>query len=116
MGQALVKAADGTMTPTMTIRTNNVPRLIIDWDQLTAEEKKEFDYITADTCIGRDFIRYRGVTYDLHEFMAVSRTIAPHCQRPGWEYWDGYSSDSFFSGVLVKYCGDDRVIMATYYC
>jgi len=30
--------------------------------------------------------------------------------------WDGYQSDSFYSGVLVKYVEDfERVIMATYY-
>ena len=28
--------------------------------------------------------------------------------------WEGYSSDSYFSGTLVKYIDDDSVIMGWY--
>ena len=48
--------------------------------------------------------------------MRIDSAIAPHPQREGWERFDGYASDSFFSGVLVKYVDSDRVIIATYFC
>jgi len=48
--------------------------------------------------------------------MRIDSAIAPHPQREGWKQFDGYASDSFFSGVLVKYVDSGRVIAATYFC
>lgn len=94
----------------LTIKTNNVPRLLEYSYQLSAKELQDFDYLDADELAGRDFARYRGQVYDLGEFMRCPA-------NSGMKGWDGYSSDSYFSGVLVKYCKDtDRVIMARYYC
>lgn len=94
----------------MNIKTNNVPRdVLYRWD-LTPKESKEFDYLADDD---GSFFRYKGQVYDLGEFMR----IAPHPQREGWEGYDGYSSDSFFSGLLVRYVDDcERVIVALYTC
>lgn len=104
----------------MQIKTNNTPRLLLSWYELTEKEKQEFDYLTDDTPeedICNEFFRYKGNVYDLSEFMRIDQTIAPHCQREGWEAWHGYSSDSFFSGILVRYTEDcDRVIVGRYYC
>lgn len=33
-----------------------------------------------------------------------------------WKNWDGYQSDTFFSGVLVKFVDLDQVIVGRYYC
>lgn len=92
------------------IKTNNQPRLLLDWDQLTPKEQAEFTYLSEDDRIGRDFIRYRGWCYDVGEFTQCSDL---HEFPPEWQ---GYASNSFFSGVLVRYTKDgDRVIMATYF-
>jgi len=94
----------------LTIKTNNVPRLLEYSYQLRAKELQDFDYLDADELAGRDFVRYKGQVYDLGEFMRCPANSE-------MEGWDGYSSDSYFSGVLVKYCKDmDQVIMARYYC
>ena len=95
----------------MEIRTNNVSRILIDAYQLTAKERQEFDYLNwKDIDDGNDsatFFRFKGQLYDMGEFMK-----APDSMKP----WDGVSSDSAFSGVLVKYTADfDRVIVAQYF-
>ena len=95
------------MSDTMTIKTNNVPRDVLSWYELTDAERAEFDYLDSDTAQSdASFFRYRGNIYDLGEFM-----ISP------LKGWDGYHSDSYFSGILVRYVEDcERVIVATYYC
>jgi len=105
------------MSDTMTIRCNNIPRDILSWHDLTAKERADFDYLdTEDEQYSAQFVRYRGACYDLGEFMCIDRTIAPHCQRPGWESFDGYHSDTFFSATLVRLVDDgERVIMARCY-
>ena len=99
----------------MTIRCNEQPRLMLDWDQLTKKEQADFDYLDQRNQPEASFVRYKGVVYDLGEFMAIDKRVAPHPQRMGWEAFDGYHSDSYFSAVLVRYCkdDDDRVVMAT---
>jgi len=106
------------MADTMTIKTNNVPRDVLFWYELTDAERAEFDYLDSEVAQSdASFFRYRGVVYDLGEFSRIDKTVAPHPQRQGWEAWDGYMSDSFFSGILIRYVEDcDRVIIATYYC
>ena len=106
------------MSDKMTIKCNNVPRDVLYWHDLSEKERKEFDYFASDaTQAGASFFRYKGLVYDLGEYMRIDKTIAPHPQRPMWERFDGYAGDSFFSGTLVRYVDDgERVIVATYFC
>ena len=88
---------------TVEIITNNVPRELIYWDDLTAKEKERFDWVD-DT---DSFVRYCGHVYALSEFT----TSAP-------AGWDGIAPDSYFSGVLCKLApvdSDGQVIMGRYY-
>ena len=98
----------------MQIITNNKPRHIIYGFELSDKEKEQFDYLNdIDEC---KFFRYKGEIYDLGEFMQIDQSIAPHPQRSGWENWQGYSSDSYFSGVLVRYTSDyESIIVGRYY-
>ena len=98
------------MNDTMTIKTNNVPRDVVYWYELTDAERAEFDYLDSDDAQSdASFFRHRGNVYDLGEFMRTPEGM--------FEDWDGYRSDSFFSGILIRYVEDcDRVIIATYYC
>lgn len=101
----------------MKIKTNNVPRTLVYGYELTEKETVEFDYLSPDERNEREFVRYKGQVYDMGEFMRIDKSVAPHSQRDGWENWHGYSSDTFFSGVLVRFSGDgESVVMATYFC
>ena len=90
----------------LTIKTNNQFRELLYWHELTEKEQTEFDYDGAEDST---FFRYKGYTYTLCDFMRVER------EGP-FKGWDGILSDSFFSGVLVKFSDDgDAVKVATYY-
>lgn len=87
------------------IITNNQYRPVLYWDELTTKEQEEYAYLN-DSESGEEvndcsFFRYREWCYFLGDFMRVDNN-AP------FKGWDGYHSDGFFSGVLVKYsnCGD----------
>jgi hypothetical protein len=105
-------SGDVQMSDKLTIRTNNVPRYILYWWELTEKEQEEFDYRLQQAYgdsdqIDAKFVRYKGVTYDLSDFMRWDVSISPR--------WDGYHGDSYFSGVLARFVEDDKVVMATYF-
>ena len=97
------------------ITTNNIPRPVVHGWELTAEELKEFDYLKGEQLWEASFFRYRGEVYNLGEFSAFNRSFAWLGAPEEYREWDGYMSDSFFSGILVKYSEDcEEVIVATY--
>jgi hypothetical protein len=90
-----------------TIKTNNVPRATFSGYELTDKEKAEFDYYAPEELNDALFFRYKGNAYDIGEFL-----IAPESLKP----WHGYLSDSFFSGIVVKYANNnEQVIVGKYY-
>ena len=98
------------------IITNRVPRDVVEAYELTPAERKDFDYLDwAAIERGEDsasFFRYQGEIYDLGEFMTTGGLpeFSPLRQ------WHGYHSDSFFSGVLVRYVDDcERVVIGRFY-
>ena len=97
----------------LTIITNNHKREIVYYWELTQAEKEEFDWI-KDNENDYTFFRYKGSTYCLSEFMRIENH-----SNADFMAWDGYSSDSFFSGILVKYLDvetfDDGFIIAGWY-
>lgn len=100
----------------ITVRTNNVPRDILYAHELTPAEREDFDYLDWDALErGEDsasFFRFKGQVYDLGEFQVVSDFMNTTFPR-----WDGYQSDSYFSGTLVRYVDDfERVVVGTFYC
>ena len=56
---------------------------------------KEFDYLYDDSSHD-GFFRYLGHWYHTSDFMIAPKELP----------WDGYSSDSFFSGVVVRISKD----------
>ena len=88
------------------IITNNKPRQLIYGYELTDKQKQDFDYI--EDFDSHNFVKYKNIIYDLSDFMRVE-TI------DSLKGWHGYSSDSYFSGTLVKYIDNDSVIMGWYY-
>ena len=86
------------------IITNNTPRpLIFGWE-LTKKERE--DVRPNEDWAG---FRYRGVVYGLGEFMRIEN-------NSHLEGWEGYSPETYFSGVLIKLSeGCDEVIVGRYY-
>lgn len=104
-----------------TIKTNNTPRPVLYWWELSDKERKEFDYIDESKGdVFNTFIRYKGQVYDLGEFVRIERkrtnpfTICPDDDSPLLN-WQGAMSDSYFSGLVVKYVDDcESVIVGSY--
>ncbi len=90
----------------MKTKTNNQPRDILSWYDLTPAERKEFDYLEEGE---GSFFRYKGWVYYLGEFMRLDHTDIPGD-------WHGCASDSYFSGVLVRCTSDcEQVIVGQYF-
>ena len=90
------------------IITNNQPRHTLDWYDLSPKEQKEFDYLKDPE--ETTFFRYKGHIYDFGEMMRVSP------DNEDMKDWDGYSSDSFFSGIVIKMRNrDEKIIVGRYY-
>lgn len=103
----------------MEIITNNVPRDLIDAWQLTEKEREEFDYLDWSKIEkGEDsatFVRYKGELYDVSDMMSVYSLSDFHEFRGKW---DAYVSDTYFSGILLRYVPDtdfEQVVMGRYY-
>lgn len=100
------------------IITNHVPRdVLYAWD-LTGAEQSEFDYIdwglVENGESNPEFFRYKGEVYDLGEFLTTSE-LSRGAGHHDLADWDGYQSDSFFSGIVVKYVDDyERVIVGRF--
>ena len=109
----------------LTITTNNHWHDFIEGYELSEKERKEFDYLNWDLDqfegggewerrinagkLGMEsrFIRYRGLLY-YDEFMAIDPMWKLHYpeDESGFDTWHGYISDSFFSGLLIRYSED----------
>lgn len=95
----------------MKIITNNQPRPLLSWWDLSDKEKAEFDWLeTEEEQCSADFFRYKGQVYCLDEF---SHITSSH----DLSGWDGIYNNSFFSGVLIKYIHglDDEIVVGHYY-
>ena len=93
----------------MEIITNGKPRFLIYGYELSDNEKSDFDYISTEEIDLRNFVRYKGHIYDCAEFMRTGN-------NDDLKGWDGYISESYFSGVLIKLSSDgDRAIMGRYF-
>jgi hypothetical protein len=97
----------------LTVKTNNVPRNLIYGYELSEKERKEFDYISAEDLSTHEFFRYKGNLYDPSDFMRVDPGTEGNCGLKGW---DGYESDSYFSGIVIKYRNDFEQVIVGFYC
>jgi hypothetical protein len=80
-------------------------------DKKAAAIRKQFDYLNDEEFENEDFVIYKGYTYGMCDFMVNQTQFHMHG-------WDGYHSDSYFSGVLIKYVKDsdcNEVILGTYF-
>lgn len=95
----------------MKIITNSHPRdLFCFWD-LPEAAQSDFDYIEGEDRYSPRLFRYGGAWYDTGGFFRLP-------DHPDWRDlpWNGYQSDSYFSGTLVRYVDDyERVIVGRYW-
>jgi hypothetical protein len=92
----------------LTIKTNHQFRdFTYRYDVPASVLADQFDHLSEDD-VSDSFVQYRGHWYHTSDF------IRTHDSFPG--KWDGYTSDSFFSGVLIRLSRDgERCQLATYY-
>jgi len=93
----------------MKIKSNYQPRDLLYWNELTEKEKAEFNFSGKETS---SYFRYKGNVYCLGDIMRIGES------SPFPEYWEGYLSESFFSGILIRFCdkdyGSEGIIVGTY--
>jgi hypothetical protein len=101
----------------MNIITNNQPRPLMylcDFSESEqAQIRKDFDWMDpSDLECNYGFFRYRGCIYHLQDFLRVANEATGDL-----EGWDGYTSDTFFSGTIIRLVEDDydHVIVGRYY-
>ncbi len=71
---------------------SEIPELILE---------EEFNWLTEHECNG--FICYKKEWYHLSEFLST-------CKNKGFpDNWQGYSSDSFFSGIVIEISNDGEM-------
>lgn len=84
----------------MKITTNNHSRNLLTEYDLTSKELESFDYLEDGE---GSFIRYKGRVWELGEFT-----------RTEIEDWDGISSDTYFSGAVIKLSEDGETVKVGY--
>jgi hypothetical protein len=99
------------MNAEMTIKTNNHVRKFYYLFELPKKvQEEEFSNFEVKEEHETDqYIKYKGNFYSFGNFMRLSENHP----FPGW---DGYSSDSFFSGLVIKLLDDgESYIIGTYF-
>lgn len=114
---------------TIIVTTNNVPRDLLQWDELTDKER-DWYLDLLDTPEDYHYLRYRGSVHLFEDFVRIERmgertnsfTITAPEGSP-LLHWDGAMSDSYWSGIVVRFAiGDDgsstdteRIVVGRYY-
>lgn len=98
--------------------------------ELSLEELKEFDYLIDGESTeekwydsGAMFFKYRDEIYDISNFVSI---VHPGTTDPNsfchfdhsntFKNWDGIATDSFFSGVVIKFIDNETLRVATFVC
>jgi hypothetical protein len=99
----------------MNITTNHQPRRLLFACEFSGAERtklrQQFDWMSdEDFDSDCSFFRYKGDYYNLADFMRIEFSA----KESALQGWHAYSSDSYFSGVLIKLCGEDVIV--GHYC
>jgi len=100
------KAAHYAGETDMLIITNHHWKSFLYGYELTEAEKAEFDYIPESEIDTHDFIRYRGNIIDPGEFMVTPNNEPARQELNDLCTWHGYQSNSYFSGLVIRYSDD----------
>jgi hypothetical protein len=100
----------------LTIKTNNIARPLLhleDFDENTQLKiRKQYDWMHPDDIDSNfGFFAYRGQLYHLQDFMRVTDVSDPDLKG-----WDGYASETVWSGTVVRLTEDcGFVIVGRYF-
>lgn len=101
----------------VTIKTNRVPRDVVNFWEFSAKEQAELINEYSGTGNPKEFCeeamwcRFKGQILCISEFMRIQ-----HNPDSDFSEWDGYDSDSFFSGHVCRFVDNgERVVIGTYY-
>ena len=95
----------------MTIKTDKKWKYLKSGDELPKKWRKEFDYLTDAQYTDVRFAYYNKYYYDVQEFMRFEGGNF----RNEFSGWDGYSSDSYFFGIVIKLSSDGERYKIGYY-
>lgn len=100
------------------ITTNNRERELVAFHDLPAKvAARDYDYVTGEDRHSPRFVKYRGEWYDTGDMLSTREL--QHCDGTAdlARTWHAYQSDTYFSGIVVRYCNpyDDCVIIGRYY-
>lgn len=96
----------------MTIKTDHKWKSFVPGMNLPKRCRRDFDYIQDESEYEtHEFIRYRGRYYDPAEFLRTGENNSLALLG-----WDGYLTDTYFSGVLLALSPDgDQYKIGSYY-
>lgn len=108
----------------MHIITNWQARPLFALADMPEKDRKEFDYVDDEFSVR--FARYRGQWIDCNDTQRIEPDTGK-AHRMGWAmrvhpgsplcHFDAIISDSYFSGMLVRFSDDrESVIIGRYYC
>lgn len=97
----------------VTIKTDHKWKAVLSGFELPKKWRKEFSYLTNDQYSDVRFAYYNKYYYDVQEFMVLQG----HAGQPKeFKGWDGYQSDSYFSGIVIKISSDgEKYKIGRYY-
>jgi hypothetical protein len=110
--------------PDVKVYTNNHHRQFIYYHNLPDKYKQQvesdYDYLGDDQKYDQ-WIIYREDLYHTSDFMSLHNQFhTSQAMRDNFSTWDGYMSDSFFSGVVIRLhdnctrCSDQCYSIGTY--
>jgi hypothetical protein len=91
------------------IITNKKPRAMHAVADLPDNVRADFDYVKEDDRYSPRLVRYLGHWYDVYDSQACGVGFDQ------FKGWDGIVSETFFSGVLFRFVGNDEVIVGRYF-
>jgi hypothetical protein len=93
----------------ITVTTNNNARPLVSWHDIPETSRGWFDYLDDFERLESRLVSYRGDYYDVFDML---RATAP-LSASGWH---GYSSETYFSGIVVRLNDDDDTVVIGRYC
>jgi hypothetical protein len=100
------------VTPTealMNIITNNIPRPLYCWYDIPAWAQGDFSYIDGDDRCTERFVMYKNDWYDVYDTMRTPSPVPADTPDP-FIGWHSYISETFFSGLVFRWIGDEVVV------
>lgn len=104
------------------IVTDNKPRELKCFMDLSERERADFDYIKDDDFYDQRFVRYKGHWYDVNDTQLIwvwpKPCMGDYAVNPDHPFakWNCITSETFFSGVLFRWGKEYAHVVVGSYC